>query len=77
MELIDRVRAATAKNAGLMKQAQATHAQAKRGVGAEIEAINTQLQAMTPGALALNPAKQAEYLRLIERRARLHEHMGS
>ncbi len=76
MEIIDRVRALTAKNAGLLSQARAVHAQAKRGLVAEIESVNARLAGMTAGSVLLDDAKQAEYLRLVQRRARLHEHLG-
>lgn len=75
MEILARARALAAKNAGLLKQARDVHAQARRGVAAEIESVNTKLAGMAPGAVLLDQAKQAEYIRLVERRARLHEHL--
>ena len=73
MEILDRVRNVAAQNAGLLKQARDVHAQSRRAVAAEIEAVNTKLASMAPGAVLLDDAKQADYLRLVERRARLHE----
>ena len=76
METLDRLRALTAKNSGLLSQAREVHAQAKKGLESEIESVNKRLADMSAGSVLLDEGKQAEYLRLVQRRARMHEHLG-
>lgn len=75
MKGLDTLRAAVAANRGALHQARAVHAQARRAVGAEIEAVNGRLAGVVPGQVLLDPGRAARYLRDVERRARLHEHL--